>query len=52
MNLLNVVGDDGEIYCKFCYYRKFAPIGYRGAGAATWVDLETGNTLRHSYQAY
>jgi len=45
-------GDDGEIYCKFCYYRKFAPVGYRGAGAVSWVDADTGNALRHTYQAF
>jgi len=45
-------GDDKNIYCKNCYHRKFAPIGYRGAGCSDWVDSESGNVLRHSYQAY
>ena len=22
-------GEDNNIYCKFCYHRKFAPVGYR-----------------------
>jgi hypothetical protein len=45
-------GSDGNIYCKFCYHRKFAPAGYRGAGCADWVDAEAHNSLRHSYQAF
>jgi len=45
-------GDDGEIYCKFCYHRKFAPSGYRGAGCGDWVDMESNNALRHSFQAF
>lgn len=45
-------GSDGDIYCKFCYHRKFAPSGYRGAGCADWVDAEAHNSLRHSYQAF
>jgi len=44
-------GDDGDIYCKFCYLRKFSTVGYRG-GAATWVDSDSGNILRHRYQAF
>ena len=31
-------GDDHDIYCKSCYGRKFAPAGFRGAGASGWVD--------------
>jgi len=45
-------GDDREIYCKSCYGRKFAPAGFRGAGASGWVDQESSNVLRHSYQAF
>jgi len=45
-------GDDNDIYCKFCYHRKFAPVGYRGAGCADWVDSESNNVLRHSFQAF
>ena len=45
-------GDDKEIYCEYCYQRKFAPSGYRGAGCASWVDAESNNVLRHSYQAF
>jgi hypothetical protein len=41
-----------DVYCKNCYHRKFAPIGYRVAGCSDWVDSESGNVLRHSYQAY
>ena len=78
-------GEDNNIYCKFCYHRKFAPVGYRqytylhqflfrlhiiwnrnrnlltgkltmfyfrGAGCADWVDGESNNVLRHSFQAF
>jgi len=45
-------GEDDEIYCKFCYHRKFAPVGYRGAGCADWVDNESTGVLRHSFQAF
>ena len=26
---LFALGEDNNIYCKFCYHRKFAPVGYR-----------------------
>ena len=29
-------GEDNNIYCKFCYHRKFAPVGYR---QYTYPDL-------------
>jgi len=45
-------GEDNEIYCKFCYHRKYAAMGYRGAGCADWTDVESNNALRHSYQAF
>ena len=80
-------GEDNNIYCKFCYHRKFAPVGYRqytyihhdliiplpgailsfhqnlftgiltmfcfrGAGCADWVDGESNNVLRHSFQVF
>jgi len=45
-------GEDNEIYCKFCYHRKFAPIGYRGAGCSDWIDNDANNALRHSFQAF
>ena len=35
-------------YCR----RKFAPVGYRGAGCATWVDANSADSLRHTYEAY
>ena len=44
-------GEDGDVYCKNCYSRKFAPAGYRGAGTSDWVDAESSNVLRHSYMA-
>jgi len=45
-------GDDKEIYCEHCYQRKFASAGYRGAGCSSWVDVESNNVLRHTYQAF
>jgi len=45
-------GEDKDIYCEGCYHRKFAPSGYRGAGCSSWVDTDTSNVLRHSYQAF
>jgi len=45
-------GQDKDIYCEGCYHRKFAPSGYRGAGCSSWVDTDTSNVLRHSYQAF
>ena len=45
-------GEDKDIYCKNCYSRKFAPAGYRGTGCSDWVDAESSNALRHSYQAF
>jgi len=45
-------GDDQDIYCEGCYHRKFAPSGYRGAGCASWVDNDSNNHLRHTYQAF
>ena len=45
-------GTDGDIYCKNCYARKFAPAGYRGTGCADWVDTDSNSALRHSYQAF
>ena len=46
------LGEDKDIYCEGCYHRKFAPSGYRGAGCSSWVDTDTSNVLRHSYQAF
>ena len=46
------LGQDKDIYCEGCYHRKFAPSGYRGAGCSSWVDTDTSNVLRHSYQAF
>ena len=46
-----VSGEDGDIYCKLCYGRKFAPVGYRG-GCSSWVDNDSINVLRHSFQAF
>ena len=43
-------GEDGDIYCKACYQRRYAPSGYRGTGASNWVDKDA--PLRHSYQFY
>ena len=45
-------GEDKEIYCEHCYQRKFASAGYRGAGCSSWVDVESNNVLRHTYQAF
>lgn len=45
-------GEDSDIYCQGCYHRKFAPSGYRGAGCSSWVDTDSNNVLRHSYQAF
>ena len=45
-------GDDNEIYCINCYQRKFTPTGYRGAGCSSWVDKDSSDVLRHSYQAF
>merc|ERR1719384_1293044 len=45
-------GDDQDIYCEGCYHRKFAPSGYRGAGCSSWVDNDSNNHLRHTYQAF
>jgi len=45
-------GEDNEIYCKFCYHRKFAPVGYRGTGSSDWVDASCNGALRHTFQAF
>jgi len=45
-------GEDQDIYCEGCYHRKFAPSGYRGAGCSSWVDNDSNNHLRHTYQAF
>lgn len=41
-----------EFYCDGCYRRKFAPVGYRGAGCVSWVDANSADSLRHTYEAY
>jgi len=41
-----------EFYCDGCYRRKFAPVGYRGAGCSSWVDANSADSLRHTYEAY
>jgi len=47
-----IPGEDQDIYCEGCYHRKFAPSGYRGAGCSSWVDNDSNNHLRHTYQAF
>ena len=48
----HLVTNDFDPGVRSCYGRKFAPAGFRGAGASGWVDQESSNVLRHSYQAF
>merc|ERR1739846_216271 len=48
----SIYQEKDEFYCDGCYSRKFAPVGYRGAGCATWVDANSADSLRHTYEAY
>jgi len=48
----NIFQEKDEFYCDVCYKRKFAPVGYRGAGCSSWVDASSADSLRHTFEAY
>jgi len=48
----SIYQEKDEFYCDGCYRRKFAPVGYRGAGCSSWVDANSADSLRHTYEAY
>jgi len=52
LNSSNIFQEKDEFYCDVCYKRKFAPVGYRGAGCSSWVDASSADSLRHTYEAY
>jgi hypothetical protein len=48
----SIYQEKDEFYCDGCYRRKFSPVGYRGAGCSSWVDANSADSLRHTYEAY